>query len=96
MGNRAALRPKTGSVRSVSVISGDITVTGTRTPSATVRRLESIPSAAEYLDVSTKTVRRYIAAGRITGYRTGPKLIRVDLNELDTMLQPIPTAGTPS
>lgn len=58
-----------------------------------VRRLESIPHAADYLGVSTKTIRRYIAAGRVTGYRTGPRLIRVDLNELDAMLRPIPTAG---
>lgn len=57
------------------------------------RRLESIPHAAEYLGVSTKTIRRYIAAGRVTGYRTGPRLIRVDLNELDAMLRPIPTVG---
>lgn len=66
--------------------------TATATPAAT-RRLDSIPNAAEYLGVSTKTIRRYIAAGRVTGYRTGPRLIRVDLNELDAMLRPIPTVG---
>ncbi len=55
------------------------------------RRLESIQSAAEYLGVSVVTIRRYIAAGRITGYRTGSRLIRVDLNEIDDMLHPIPT-----
>lgn len=65
----------------------------TRTPSKTVRRLESVESAAEYVDVSTKTIRRWIAAGRVTGYRAGPRLIRVDLNELDAMLRPIPAAG---
>lgn len=64
----------------------------TRTPTPKIRRLQSIPGAAAYLGVSTKTVRRYIAAGRITGYRAGPKLIRVDLNELDALLQPVPTA----
>lgn len=57
------------------------------------RRLESVENAAHYLGVSTKTIRRYIAAGRVTGYRTGPRLIRVDLNELDAMLRPIPTVG---
>ena len=57
------------------------------------RRLESLPRGAEYLGVSTKTMRRYIADGRITGYRAGPRLIRIDLNELDAMLRPIPTAG---
>jgi excisionase family DNA binding protein len=59
----------------------------------THRRLESIPQAADYLGVSAKTIRRYIAAGRVAGYRAGPRLIRVDLNELDAMLRPIPTAG---
>ena len=59
------------------------------------RRLASITDAAEYVGVNPKTVRRYIAAGRITGYRTGPRLIRVDLNELDAMLlQRIPTAAS--
>ncbi len=63
------------------------------TPIQTVRRLESIATAAEYLDVAEKTIRRYITAGRLTGYRAGPRLIRVDLNELDDMLTRIPTAG---
>ena len=62
-------------------------------PNEASRRLESIPSAAEYVGVSTKTIRRWIHAGRVTGYRAGPKLIRVDLNELDAMLVQIPAAG---
>jgi len=57
------------------------------------RRLASIVAAADYASVSTKTIRRYIAAGRVTGYRAGPRLIRIDLNDLDAMLRPIPTAG---
>lgn len=52
----------------------------------------SIAEAADYLGVSTKTIRRYIAAGRLTGYRTGPRLLRVDKTELDALLRPIPTA----
>ncbi len=57
------------------------------------RHLVNINQAAEHFGVSARTIRRYIAAGRVTGYRTGPRLIRVDLNELDAMLQPIPSAG---
>lgn len=57
------------------------------------RRLVSIAVAADEYGVSTKTLRRYIAAGRLTGYRMGPRLIRVDLNELDALMRPIPTAG---
>ncbi len=66
-----------------------------RTPAPPVapRRLAPLSNAADYARCSTKTLRRYIAAGRLTGYRMGPRLIRVDLNELDAILRPIPTAG---
>lgn len=67
--------------------------TARATPSKTIRRLESIPHAADYLGVSTKTIRRRIADGSLTGYRAGPRLIRVDLNEVDRLLKPIPSAG---
>ena len=63
------------------------------TPNKAIRRLESIPNAAEYVGVSSKTIRRWISAGALTGYRMGPRLIRVDLVEVDAMLRPIPTAG---
>lgn len=53
------------------------------------RRLVSIPEAAEYFDVNPKTVRRWIAKGRLSAYRLGPRLIKVDLEQLDGMLQPI-------
>jgi hypothetical protein len=36
-------------------------------------------------------MRRYVASGRLTGYRVGPRLIRIDLDELEAMLKPIPT-----
>ena len=62
------------------------------TKSRPTRRLDSIHNAAEYLGVSTKTIRRFIASGDLTGYRAGKKIIRVDLNEVDAMLRPIPTA----
>ncbi|GAB3758810.1 hypothetical protein GCM10027599_26710 [Yimella radicis] len=56
------------------------------------RQLATIPDAAEYACVSTKTIRRRIASGDLTGYRMGPRLLRVDLDELDALLKPIPTA----
>ena len=62
------------------------------TKSRPTRRLDSIHNAAEYLGVSTKTIRRFIASGELTGYRAGKRIIRVDLDELDAMLRPIPTA----
>ena len=58
------------------------------------RRLSSLPDAAEQYGVSAKTLRRYISSGRITGYRFGPRMLRVDLDELDALLRPLATGGT--
>jgi excisionase family DNA binding protein len=60
------------------------------------RRLATIPTAAEYAAVCTKTIRRRIADGSLTGYRLGPRVLRVDLNEVDAMLKPIPTTRRPA
>lgn len=59
----------------------------------TPRRLISLAAAAAYANVSTRTLRRYISQGRLTGYRVGPRLLKVDLRELDRLARPIPTAG---
>jgi excisionase family DNA binding protein len=53
----------------------------------------SLVAAATILGCHTRTVRRYIADGRLTGYRMGPRLIRVDLAEVEALLRPIPAAG---
>jgi excisionase family DNA binding protein len=55
-------------------------------------RYGSLAEAAEYLGCNERTVRRYIAAGKLRGYRLGG-LLRVDLNEVDAAMAPIPTAG---
>lgn len=57
------------------------------------RRLAGLTVAAESADVSVRTMRRWIAEGRLTGYRIGPRLIKVDLAELDALARPIPAAG---
>ncbi len=57
------------------------------------RRLAPLHDAADYAGVHPRTLRRRIADGALTGYRMGPRLIRVDLNELDELLRPIPAAG---
>ncbi|MFS4487770.1 helix-turn-helix domain-containing protein [Dietzia kunjamensis] len=62
-------------------------------PATTPRRLSSLPDAASIYCVSVKTLRRYISAGRITGYRFGPRMLRVDLDELDALLRPLATGG---
>lgn len=56
------------------------------------RKYSSIADAAGYAAVSEKTIRRWIASGRINGYRAGSRIIRVDLNEIDAALRPIPNA----
>ncbi|MEB3023925.1 excisionase family DNA-binding protein [[Mycobacterium] crassicus] len=42
----------------------------------------SIAEAAEHFGVSGMTVRRWIAAGRLSAHRVGPRLIRLDRDEL--------------
>lgn len=49
--------------------------------------------AADKLDVCPRTIRRYVADGRLTAYRLGPRLIRIDASELDRLLREIPIAG---
>ncbi len=56
------------------------------------RRLVSVEDAGSYVGMSTKTIRRRLADGSLTGYRIGPRLIRVDLNELEDGLRPIASA----
>jgi excisionase family DNA binding protein len=55
---------------------------------ATRRRYAKLGEAADYLDVTPRTVRQMIADGRLTGYRSGTRLVRVDLNEIDAAMQP--------
>jgi len=57
------------------------------------RRLATLAQAAEYAATSQKTLRRRISDGTIAAYRLGPRQLRVDLNELDAAMRPIPSAG---
>lgn len=52
------------------------------------RRYASLQEAAEYLGCHERTIRRLIATGKLTGYRIGRKLLRIDLNELDAAAEP--------
>ena len=53
------------------------------------KRLTSLANAAEYADLSQRTIRRYVAAGRLRAYRVGPRLLKVDLDDLDALLTPV-------
>lgn len=53
----------------------------------------SVQEVADQFGVSTKTVRRYIADGRLTAYRVGPKLIRIDADQARQQLLGEPVGG---
>lgn len=55
--------------------------------------LITVPEAAATLGVSSKTVRRWIAAGRLPAYRVGPVALRVDPSDLATIMRPVSTAA---
>lgn len=48
--------------------------------------------AAEYVSMTEAGMRKFIAEGRLTGYRLGKRAIRVDMREVEDLLTPIPTA----
>lgn len=49
----------------------------------------TIRQAAEHFSVDAKTIRRWIAQGRLTAYRVGPRLIRVDRESILKLASPI-------
>jgi excisionase family DNA binding protein len=57
--------------------------TGTLQPQPTIKQ------TAEYFGVDVKTIRRWIAQGRLTAYRVGPRLIRIDRESIMKLASPI-------
>ncbi len=53
----------------------------------------SIALGAEKLGVSERTIRRMIASGLIKGYKVGPRLVRINLDDLEALPTLIPAAG---
>lgn len=62
--------------------------------SSPARRYATIPQAAEYLQCGVRTVWRMINSGEVTAYRLHSRGVRLDLNEIDTKLQPLRTIAT--
>lgn len=52
------------------------------------RQYATQSEAARYVGVTPRTIRQWIAEGRITGYRINERVIRVDLNEIDAAMRP--------
>jgi excisionase family DNA binding protein len=50
--------------------------------------LIGLPDAADRCGVHYRTLRRWIADGRINAVRVGPKLLKIDVADLDAFLQP--------
>ncbi|MGQ0623160.1 MAG: helix-turn-helix domain-containing protein [Sporichthyaceae bacterium] len=55
------------------------------------RTLVDLDAAAEYLGLSTRTVRNWIADGRLRGYQVGGSVLRVDVADVEALVRPIPT-----
>ena len=53
------------------------------------RKFVSVDEAAEYLGLSTKTIRNMIDRGDLPAWRIGRNAIRLDLRDLDAMITPV-------
>lgn len=49
----------------------------------------SVRQAAEWIGVDPKTIRRWIAQGRLKAFRVGPRLIRIDRESLIALASPV-------
>ncbi len=56
------------------------------------RTYESLAQAAERTHVSVKTLRRRISTGQLRAYRYGPRILRLDPNDVDKLMRPVPNA----
>jgi excisionase family DNA binding protein len=52
----------------------------------------TLQDVADYLGLTTRTVRQMVTDGRLRAYRLGLRVIRFRLNEVDAALKPIDAA----
>lgn len=57
-------------------------------PTAPPERFLSVPEAAKYLGISTRTLHRRLVDGSLTASRVGPRLLRFDREQLDALARP--------
>ena len=53
----------------------------------------TIGQAADFLGLTERSIRRYIADGKLPAFRLGEKQIRIRVADVDTLLVPIPTGA---
>ena len=53
----------------------------------------NIVEAADRLGCNERTIRRYVADGRLRAWRLGPRMVRIERAEVDALLTPITTAS---
>lgn len=60
-----------------------------KTPPVKCRNYVTQAQAAEYLGITPRTIREMIADGRLTAYRLGTRVVRLDLDEIDAAMTPV-------
>jgi excisionase family DNA binding protein len=55
------------------------------------RTLLTPAEAAEIFSVTPRTILRWVRAGRLRGYRVGPRRVMIDLDDLNNLARRIPT-----
>ncbi len=53
----------------------------------------SLSGAADMLNISVSTLRRRIAAGELPAFRSGRRIIRIKVTDLEKMLRRVPSTG---
>jgi len=48
-----------------------------------------ISEASKQTGISPRTIRRYIAKGELAAIRVGPKILKVDLDEVRALIRPV-------
>ena len=58
----------------------------------TVGSFISLRKAADMLDVSVRTLRRRVASGELPAFRSGRRIIRIRIDDVEKMLRRVPAA----
>lgn len=65
-------------------------------PAGDLPRFVPINEAAAYAGVEPSTLRDWARRGLLPAYRIGPRLLQVNLDDVDALRRPLPTAKSKS